>query len=28
MLGNWLVACGDLGARQRSTGLSPVVIQS
>ncbi|MEI6649574.1 MAG: aminodeoxychorismate/anthranilate synthase component II [Actinomycetes bacterium] len=25
MLGNWLVACGDLGARARSEGLSPVV---
>ena len=25
MLGNWLVACGDSGARERSNGLSPVV---
>jgi len=25
MLGNWLVACGDTGARERSNGLSPVV---
>jgi len=25
MLGNWLVACGDGGARERSNGLSPVV---
>jgi len=25
MLGNWLVACGDLEARKRSAGLSPVV---
>jgi len=25
MLGNWLVACGDSGARSRSNGLSPVV---
>ena len=25
MLGNWLVACGDSGARERSDGLSPVV---
>ena len=25
MLGNWLVACGDAGARARSEGLSPVV---
>jgi para-aminobenzoate synthetase component 2 len=25
LLGNWLVKCGDPGARQRSEGLSPVV---
>jgi len=25
MLGNWLVTCGDSGARERSNGLSPVV---
>jgi para-aminobenzoate synthetase component 2 len=25
MLGNWLVSCGDTGARARSEGLSPVV---
>jgi para-aminobenzoate synthetase component 2 len=25
MLGNWLVECGDSGARKRSEGLSPVV---
>ena len=25
MLGNWLVECGDSGARERSEGLSPVV---
>jgi len=25
MLGNWLVACGDSGSRERSNGLSPVV---
>jgi para-aminobenzoate synthetase component II len=25
VLGNWLVACGDTGARERSNGLSPVV---
>ena len=25
MLANWLVACGDEGAVQRSVGLSPVV---
>jgi para-aminobenzoate synthetase component 2 len=25
MLGNWLVACGDSGARARSAGLSPVI---
>jgi para-aminobenzoate synthetase component 2 len=25
LLGNWLVICGDLGARKRSEGLSPVV---
>jgi para-aminobenzoate synthetase component II len=25
MLGNWLVACGDLEARKRSAGMSPVV---
>ena len=25
LLGNWLVKCGDLGARKRSEGLSPVV---
>ncbi|MEI6120687.1 MAG: aminodeoxychorismate/anthranilate synthase component II [Actinomycetes bacterium] len=28
MLGNWLVACGDLDARKRSEGLSPVVIKA
>ncbi len=28
MLGNWLVACGDAGARARSEGLSPVVKKS
>lgn len=28
MLGNWLVACGDLEARKRSEGLSPVVIKA
>ena len=28
LLGNWLVACGDLGARKRSEGLSPVVNKS
>jgi para-aminobenzoate synthetase component 2 len=28
MLGNWLVACGDIGARKRSAGLSPVVAKS
>ena len=27
MLGNWLVMCGDEGARKRSEGLSPVVIK-
>ncbi|MBM3655864.1 MAG: aminodeoxychorismate/anthranilate synthase component II [Actinobacteria bacterium] len=25
MLGNWLVECGDIGARARSEGLSPIV---
>jgi para-aminobenzoate synthetase component 2 len=25
MLANWLVMCGDIGARQRAVGLSPVV---
>jgi len=25
MLGNWLVMCGDINARKRSEGLSPVV---
>ncbi|MEY3400134.1 MAG: hypothetical protein RLZZ486_602 [Actinomycetota bacterium] len=25
MLGNWLVECGDKGARQRSEGLSPII---
>jgi hypothetical protein len=24
-LANWLVMCGDLGARERAVGLSPVV---
>ena len=28
MLGNWLEGCGDVGARARSEGLSPVVIRS
>ena len=28
MLGNWLVACGDLDARKRSAGLSPVVARN
>lgn len=28
MLGNWLERCGDVGARARSEGLSPVVIRS
>jgi len=28
MLGNWLESCGDVGARARSEGLSPVVIRS
>jgi para-aminobenzoate synthetase component 2 len=28
MLGNWLVVCGDLEARKRSEGLSPVVIKA
>ena len=28
MLGNWLVVCGDKGARKRSEGLSPVVAQA
>jgi para-aminobenzoate synthetase component II len=28
MLGNWLVTCGDLEARKRSAGLSPVVAKS
>jgi para-aminobenzoate synthetase component 2 len=28
MLGNWLEACGDKGARARSEGLSPVVNRS
>jgi para-aminobenzoate synthetase component 2 len=28
MIGNWLVICGDKGARARSEGLSPVVIRS
>jgi para-aminobenzoate synthetase component 2 len=27
MLGNWLEACGDKGARKRSEGLSPVVLK-
>ena len=27
MLGNWLVACGDMAARERSEGLTPVVIR-
>jgi len=25
MLANWLVMCGDLSARERAIGLSPVV---
>ena len=25
MLGNWLVECGDIGARERSEGLSPIL---
>jgi len=25
MLANWLVMCGDKGARERAVGLSPVV---
>jgi len=28
MLGNWLERCGDVGARARSEGLSPVVIRA
>jgi para-aminobenzoate synthetase component 2 len=28
MLANWLVMCGDKGARERAVGLSPVVGQS
>ncbi len=28
MLGNWLERCGDVGARARSEGMSPVVIRS
>jgi para-aminobenzoate synthetase component 2 len=28
MLGNWLERCGDVGARARSKGMSPVVIRS
>ena len=28
MIGNWLEICGDIGARARSEGLSPVVIRS
>jgi len=28
MLGNWLERCGDIGARARSEGLSPVVIRA
>jgi para-aminobenzoate synthetase component 2 len=28
MLANWLVMCGDTGARERAVGLSPVVGQS
>ena len=27
LLGNWLVECGDLGARERAEGLSPVVLK-
>jgi para-aminobenzoate synthetase component 2 len=25
MLGNWLVECGDIDARERSEGLSPIL---
>lgn len=28
MIGNWLEICGDIGARARSEGLSPVVIKA
>ncbi|MEN9325186.1 MAG: hypothetical protein RL414_940 [Actinomycetota bacterium] len=28
MLGNWLVACGDVDGRKRSEGLSPVVVKA
>jgi para-aminobenzoate synthetase component 2 len=28
MIGNWLEICGDKGARKRSEGLSPVIINS
>jgi para-aminobenzoate synthetase component 2 len=28
MLGNWLVRCGDVGARDRSEGISPIVNKS
>jgi para-aminobenzoate synthetase component 2 len=28
MLGNWLVVCGDATARERSEGLSPVVVKA
>ena len=28
MIGNWLEICGDIGARKRSEGLSPVVIKA